>query len=291
MKQIVVKIAENKKVAPEFCRMRVESPYLAKNTMAGQFYDVRVSTSTEILLRRPLGAHRILKNGVEMLYQIKGKGTEALSRKKPGEMLDVLGPLGHGFEIKRTTNDEQRTTILIAGGIGVAPMVALAESMVRRFAGSPVRRLKVLIGACKKDHILCEADFKRIGAEVHIATEDGSKGHKGLITDVLISYLNRQTGKPANRQTTIYACGPHAMLKEVARLAEAHKAECQVSLDERMACGVGVCLGCPVKVRRLASSPVSQLKPVNRQTGKPANYTYKMVCKDGPVFNAEEIVW
>ncbi len=293
MKQLKAKITENEKVTEGFYRMRLESAYLAGSAKPGQFVEVRCSDAVELLLRRPLGVHRISQSGIDLLYEVVGRGTEILARRKPGELLDIIGPLGNGFDLNRQTGKPaNRQTILVAGGIGVAPLLALAEKLL---AGSPVNRLAgltVLIGACKKEHILCEKEFKKMGAKVLVATEDGSKGYKGLITELLKKELsNRQTGKPANRQTIIYACGPVAMLKTVAKIAADGKIKCQVSLEERMACGVGVCLGCPVKVRRLASLPVDRLKPANRQTGKPANYMYKMVCKDGPVFDAKEIAW
>jgi dihydroorotate dehydrogenase electron transfer subunit len=135
--------------------------------------------------------------------------------------------------------------------------------------------VKVLIGARRKTHILCEEEFKSLGFEVLVATEDGSKGHKGLVTHILKKELSgRQTGKPA----VIYACGPAGMLKAVASIAHDYRSLCQVSLEERMACGVGVCLGCPVKVKKCAGI-------------RSAGFEYKMVCKDGPVFDAEMICW
>jgi len=281
MKQLKEKILENKRISGRFYKMRIGSSYLAKNIKPGQFIEVKCSDSYEPLLRRPFSVHRISENGIEILYEVAGKGTEILSRRNKGEYLDMIGPLGNGFALNRQT-------ILVAGGIGVAPLLALAEKLSAGLPVSQLAGLKVLIGAKDKNGILCENEFKKLGIKAKVSTEDGSKGEKGLVVTLLRSELaNRSTGKPAN----IYACGPNAMLKEVARIAKESRIPCQVSLEERMACGVGVCLGCPVKVNQLASWPVSQLKPVNRQTGKPANYVYKMVCKDGPVFNAEEIVW
>ena len=132
----------------------------------------------------------------------------------------------------------------------------------------------MILGAKTKSHILCEKEFKTLGCDVMVATDDGSKGTKGLATDILHGLLTTYDLRP----TTIYACGPTPMLKAVAEIARKDALPCQVSLEERMACGVGVCLGCPVKVKTLygvRSTP----------------YEYKMVCKDGPVFNAEDIAW
>lgn len=267
MKQIKARIVQNKKVAHGFYNMRIETPYLAKNIKPGQFIEVKCSGGSEVLLRRPLGCHRVLKNGIEMLYEVVGKGTELLSQKKKGEMLDAIGPLGNGFDIRPKAKNHRH--VLVAGGIGVAPLLALAERLSHR------EKIYVLIGACKKSHLLCESDFKKLGAEVSVTTEDGSKGRKGLVTELLSNFLSiTHDWQPA----IIYACGPNAMLKEIAYIAKAKRMPCQVSLEEHMACGVGACLGCPVKVK---SSYVM----------RGTQYEYKMVCKDGPVFNAEEIAW
>ena len=266
MKQLSVKILENKKVAQGFYKMRLGSAYLAKNSKPGQFVEIKCSDGDEVLLRRPLGVHRILNGGIEVLYEVIGKGTELLSRKRPGDTIDVIGPLGNGFFVKRNTKHEKRTTILVAGGVGVAPFVALAENLRRNKYD-----VTVMIGAKTKSRILCEDEFKLFGCEVKITTEDGSKGHKGFVTDLLRTTNNE-------RRTTIYACGPVAMLKTVAKIAEAKRVPCQVSMEERMACGVGVCLGCPVRVR-------------TNNEQRTTNDEYKMVCKDGPVFDAKEIAW
>lgn len=262
MRQLKVKITENKKVAQDFYKMRIEAPYIARNAQPGQFVEVKCSCGTDPLLRRPLGIHRVLKNGIELLYEVVGKSTELLSEKKMGGYLDIIGPLGNGF-IYGTKAPRPYAPILVAGGIGVAPLVALAESLAYR----KKQKTYVLIGAKIKSHILCESEFKKIGCEVKVSTEDGSKGKKCLATELLEDLLN-VIRYPLNAM--IYACGPVGMLKVVAKIAEESKLPCQVSLEERMACGVGVCLGCPVKIK---------------------GQGYKMVCKDGPVFNAEEILW
>ena len=129
MKQLKIKIIENKEIAQGFYKMRLASSFLAKNSKPGQFVEVKCSEGDEILLRRPLGVHRILDGGIEILYEIIGKGTELLSLKRPGEMLDIIGPLGNGFSVSKCTVHGPQSTVLIAGGVGVAPLVALAEAI------------------------------------------------------------------------------------------------------------------------------------------------------------------
>ncbi|MCM8760606.1 MAG: dihydroorotate dehydrogenase electron transfer subunit [Candidatus Omnitrophica bacterium] len=272
MKQQKVKILKNEKVAEGFYRMRVASDYFGSQTSPGQFFEVRCSLSTEPLLRRPLGAHRIWQGGIEMLYEVVGKGTSLLSAKRAGEDVDIIGPLGKGFTVS-----EEGDALLVAGGIGVAPLLALAER-INKGADRMSHRKKnivVIIGAKTRAHVLCEKEFRLLGCEVLVATEDGSKGKKGLATDILKNLL---FARRLAERAAIYACGPTAMLKAVADIAKAGRMPCQVSLEERMACGIGVCLGCPVRIK-------------SDVTTAPSAVLYKMVCKDGPVFNAEDIVW
>ena len=270
MKQAEARILKNDKLGSGFFRMRIASSYLAGEARPGQFVEVRCAEKTDPLLRRPLGVHRIVKGGIELLYEVVGKGTELLSLMKPGWLVDVIGPLGSGFIINgKTERRKNARRILVAGGNGVAPLLFLAEELAKKRG-----ELNVLIGGCSKSHILCEKDFQRTGAKVFVATEDGSKGHKGLVTHLLREAL--LAGSP--KETIIYACGPTGMLKAVSSIAGERRVSCQVSLEEKMACGVGVCLGCPVKIKRGHGL---------EGTG----YEFRMVCKDGPVFNSEEIIW
>ncbi|MBU1146819.1 MAG: dihydroorotate dehydrogenase electron transfer subunit [Candidatus Omnitrophica bacterium] len=257
MKDIKAKILSNKKIGNGYYKLMLDAPYIAQAAKPGQFVQVRCSDGLDPLLRRPFSIHRVTGqrptgNGptrIEILYEVIGKGTEILSKKRKGKFLDVLGPLGNGFTLPRKPKTENRATI-ITGGIGVAPMVFLAE----RLAKKPT----VLIGARTKDLILCEKDFKDMGAEVHIATDDGSQGHKGFVPELLGT-------RDKGQGTRVYACGPNAMLKSVTDICKKRKLECEVSLEETMACGIGACLGCAVKMK---------------------DGTSKLACKDGPVFNA-----
>ncbi|MCX5679085.1 MAG: dihydroorotate dehydrogenase electron transfer subunit [Candidatus Omnitrophica bacterium] len=263
MRNIKARVIYNNRVSAGFYGMSIRSAYLAENTRPGQFFEVKCPDGSGTFLRRPLGAHRIHKDGVEMLYEVVGKGTAALSGMKAGQELDIIGPLGNGFKIDRT-KDKNSEAILVAGGIGVAPLVALAEALAAR----KERKIQVFIGAKTKSHILCEKEFKKFGCEARVSTEDGSKGTKGFITEKMDVYLSAKR-YPLNAK--IYACGPDGMLKAVAGIAEKYGMQCQISMEERMACGVGVCLGCPVKTKGALG--------------------YKMVCKDGPVFDTREIAW
>lgn len=254
--QIKAKIISNQKRSGNYWHLEFESGLIARGALAGQFVNIRVSDTLEPLLRRPISIHGVKASKVKIIYEVLGKGTQILATRKPGEFLDVLGPLGNGFNYSRPAKSTPAKNILIAGGMGVAPLVFLAEKLK---LGKPL----VLIGARTKQQILCLQEFKALGCTVELATDDGSLGFKGRVTD-LLSLILGQT-----KALGLFSCGPHLMLKAVAQVAQENKIPAQLSLEEHMACGVGACLGCVVTTK----------------TG------YKSVCKDGPVFSSEELIW
>jgi len=257
MFQIKTTILYNKKVQGDYFHLVFESLKIAGKALPGQFLNIRIGVGNEPLLRRPFSIHRVKGRKVEILYEVIGQGTKILSQRKTGEFLDIIGPLGNGFNY--TLHAARYTLpILVAGGMGVAPLMFLAEKLNKR-------KTLILIGAKTKNHILCEKDFKKLGCEVKIASDDGSHGFKGYVSELLKNELY------AKRYTlnAIYACGPRPMLKEISLISKQRNMEAQISLEEHMACGIGACLGCVIGTTK----------------------GYKRVCKDGPVFNAEEIIW
>ncbi len=258
MAQIKAKIISNLKQSGNYWYLEFESRLIAQHAVAGQFVNIRVTDGSTPLLRRPLSIHGVRAQKVKVIYEIIGKGTQILSARKPGEFLDIIGPLGKGFDYQRLGKSREAKNILIAGGMGVAPLVFLAEKL-------KLSQPLVLIGARSQKQILCGKEFRALGCEVKVATDDGSRGFKGKVTDLLKHLLlTIDSGL-----LTIYSCGPHLMLKAVGQIAKDHKINAQLSLEEHMACGIGACLGCVVATK----------------TG------YKTVCKDGPVFSSEELAW
>jgi dihydroorotate dehydrogenase electron transfer subunit len=251
MVQLKAKIVYNKIVRGNYFHCAILAPAIARKAKPGQFVDIKVNDTLEPLLRRPFSIHRVDAKLVEVIYEVVGKGTEILSKKKTGDTLDVIGPLGSGFTFKKTT-------ILVAGGMGVAPLIFLAEKL------KEIPSL-VLIGAKNKHKIICIKEFRKLGCQVKISTDDGSVGFKGKVTELLKKILPTMD----YRVSTIYACGPRPMLKEISALSKKYNVPAQISLEEHMACGIGACLGCVVKTKD----------------------AYRRVCKEGPVFNADEIVW
>ncbi len=263
MKDIRAKILSNDKIGNGYYKIGLEAPYIAKNAGPGQFVQVRCSDGADPLLRRPFSVHRVKgQKEIEVLYEVIGKGTEILAKKKRGVTLDVLGPLGNGFSLPQATSRQQAIAILIAGGIGVAPLVYLGDELAKK----KIKTI-ILIGARTKKLILCEKDFKKLGGEVHIATDDGSHGCKGFVSQLLQNILG---AKGKGREAKVYACGPNSMLGCIASICKEKKIDCEVSLEEVMACGIGACLGCAVKSK---------------------GGGYKLACKDGPVFNSKDLIW
>lgn len=248
-------ILNNKEIKSGHFILQLESSEIAKKSSPGQFLHIKCSHNSNSLLRRPFSIHKVIpeKSIIEILYRVVGKGTYSLSQRKKGEKINCLGPLGNGFKLKNTN-----TAIVVAGGIGIAPLFFLVEKLAKS-------KIIAFTGAKTKDEILCTDKLKKLGAEVDIATEDGSLGYKGMVGNLLnekLSTINYQL-------STIYGCGPKGMLKEVALLSEKYKISCQVSFEQFMGCGIGICNACVVKTKQ----------------------GYKKVCKDGPVFNAEDIDW
>lgn len=250
-------IIANKEVGPDTWRMDIRAPKVTAAAQPGQFVMVSVGQeTTDPLLRRPLSIHQAENDVLTLLYRIVGKGTRLMSFMKSGEEVSLLGPLGEGFQIKADQHH-----CLVGGGLGVAPLLFLAKAIRRQH---PDEKLTILLGGRSRDELLALDEFKEL-ALVLVATDDGSHGMQGLVTDLL--------AKEIQGDATLYTCGPTPMMKGVARLARERKWPCQVSLETMMACGMGACLGCTVERAGLDETEKK----------------YVHVCKDGPVFEASKI--
>ncbi|MDD5095783.1 MAG: dihydroorotate dehydrogenase electron transfer subunit [Dehalococcoidia bacterium] len=250
MKQIASRIISCAETMPRTYLIWVHAPEIAAEACPGQFVTIRCGEGFEPLLRRPLSIHRIKDGNLALLFGVVGKGTEWLSRQSAGSSLDILGPLGNGFQIRK----ESKKLLMVAGGIGVAPLVALAERAIDEGLS-----VKLLLGARTSSHLYAEAIEN---VEIIQVTEDGSAGKKGMATDLLASL--------APWADQIFACGPISMYRAMANMkADLGNKPVQVTLEQIMGCGVGACRGCAVPTVR----------------------GMKMVCNDGPVFDLREIVW
>jgi dihydroorotate dehydrogenase electron transfer subunit len=243
-------IQSKKQLTNDIFDVTVEAGALAQIARSGQFAHLYVPGKT---LRRPISICEIDRENetLRFVFQIRGEGTAQLAQLQRGETLDLIAPLGRGFSL----GDSSRRAVFVGGGIGVPPLLEAAKA----FGENAV----VIAGFRNQGSVILKEDFEKNGNQVMIATDDGSLGHHGLVTDC-IKDLDFDV---------IFACGPTPMLKAVCKIAEERAVPCQISLEERMACGVGACLGCACKIK------------------KDGQEFYGHVCKDGPVFDYKNVVW
>lgn len=277
--QATAEIIENRQLAKDTYLVRFAAPDIAKRITPGQFIMLRLAGFNDPLIGRPLALYETYgpeesPDSLSVVYLVKGKLSTQLARAVAGQKLDVWGPLGNGFVPEPTEH-----LILVAGGIGQTPFLAVAqESLGKRRYGSPLRsaapvkHLTFCYGARSANYLTSIEDFQRLGVTVRVATDDGSRGHHGLVTDVLRQTLAESSTEKGS--TRILCCGPEPMMEAVAHLAADHGIRCQVSLETPMACGIGICFTCVAKVR-----------------DEQGEWDYKRTCVEGPVFDAAQIEW
>lgn len=277
-------------MGPGLYRLTLHAPAICRAAAPGQFVYIRCESALDPFLRRPLSIHGVDRERGEMflLYQVVGKGSALLAAKEKGDRLAVMGPLGRGF----TLPAPGKRVVLVGGGIGVAPLFFLGQELAQRN-----NRVSFLMGArsagqlvvgkmerlwgcgeagrgAGQDNLLAPAEFDRCREEVPaasftLATDDGSLGHRGPVTDLLERILAEQGTE------MVYACGPRGMLRKTAALLARYGVPGEVSLEERMGCGVGACLSCVCKTVGKGVEP----------------FQYRRVCVEGPVFSVEQLIW
>lgn len=250
----VAQVRANTAVADGHRLLTLACPEVARTSAPGQFLQIRVSAAgQDPLLRRPICVAAASGDDVDIVVRVAGRGTDLLAREAPGESVDLLGPLGRAF----TLPEPGEPVALVGGGVGVAPLHFLLASL------PDSSQARVLLGA--RTRALLPRLPGLSGLEgLLIATDDGSEGHQGTAADLLARALDSD---PPHR---VYACGPHPMLAAVARLCIQRHIACEVSLEERMACGIGVCMGCAVPM---------------------ATGGYSRACREGPVYDARAVKW
>jgi dihydroorotate dehydrogenase electron transfer subunit len=264
-----VRIVENVPVARDTYRLRLGDAAIGGSIRPGQFVMIRPGAegSSDPLLGRPLALYDVVREasgaptGFDVVYLVIGRGTAALARRRPGEEVSVWGPLGHGFG-----PPPGGPAIFVAGGIGQTPFLALG----REWLGSGTCPSATLLYGVRTAALLAGVDdFRGAGVAVEIATDDGSAGHHGFVTELLARRLER-----GERPAKVVGCGPPAMLAALARLTARHGIDCDVSLENHMACGFGACFSCVAPIRQGDGS-----------------IDLRRVCVEGPVFSAGRVEW
>lgn len=270
-------ILENSLLARDTFRVRLAVPTMAEQAVPGQFFMLRLPDSNDPLIAR---AFALFDRGLdtagkvdslELVYLAKGKFTQRLAKLSAGDTLEVCGPLGNGFS---TTPVDH--LVMVAGGIGQTPFLALArEALGQQLFGLPTRpagyaaRVSFCYGVRSADYLAGVDLFERAGVEVHVATEDGSIGPPQRVTNALEKLLIAESG----RQVRVVCCGPEPMMAAVAAVAQKFNVPCEASLETPMACGIGICFTCVARI------------------GSVQDWDYKRTCVEGPVFDAQSIVW
>lgn len=258
--QVLADLVKKEEIVSGVYKFSLKAENIVKQAKPGNFVEIRITDQTEPFLRRPISIHNLdRENGIlEIIFQIKGKGTELLARKQVGEKVDVIGPLGYGtFKL-----ENYKKIAVIGGGIGIFPLYELLKQAKENGVETGV-----YLSFRNKDLVMLEKEFGEITSNLNISTDDGSYKNKGFAIDFLKKDMEKE------KYECIYACGPTPMLRAVKNYAVENNINCQVSLEEKMACGLGVCLGCAVKT---AKSPKEAPE-------------YFHVCKGGPVFNAKDV--
>jgi dihydroorotate dehydrogenase electron transfer subunit len=250
------KIILNEELKAGYYRLVFEKAF--DSFQPGQFCMLKVPGLTQTLLRRPFSLCQEEGNQCQIIYKNVGPTTKAMSHLQKGDQINILGPLGKGLD---WTGFEQ--VFAVAGGYGIAPMLGLGTHL--KAAGI---NYQVFYGARSQSDLLLEEDFEAANIPLHISTDDGSKGYQGLVTELLASHLRARQAAPL--RILLFSCGPHGLLKASAAFARDKKIDCHVSMEEYMGCGIGVCLGCVVKTD---------------------DGTYKRSCVEGPVMDAEIVLW
>lgn len=280
--QHTAEIIENVQLARDTYRVRFSSPDIARRIVPGQFLMLRLSGLNDPLIGRPLALYDTVVSAggepaaVDVVYLVKGKLTSRLCRARPGQLLDVWGPLGNGFSYSALTPPNAPHLIMVAGGIGQTPFLALAKEALglKRFGNPPrtvprASRITFCYGARSADYFAGLEDFEKLGVDVRLATDDGSRGHHGFVTSLLSQVLADRPQNPL-----IVCCGPEPMMEVVSKIAIQANVPCQISLETPMACGIGICFTCVAKIRQPSGE-----------------WDYKRTCVEGPVFDAERVEW
>ena len=244
------KLVSKREICKGVFEFVIESENIASSAECGQF--LHIDCGSDTFLRRPISICDSENGQVRFIFEVKGKGTEALSKYEVGDYINVMGPLGHGFEIK----DEFKNPVIIGGGIGVFPLYKLAKKL---------KNANVFLGFRSADRVVMEKEFEAVSNMTIVGTDDGSYGYNGYIANAMEHYISN------NNCDIIYCCGPKPMLKAVKTIAESHGILCQLSLEQRMGCGIGACLVCVCK------------------TNNEGMDGYKQVCRSGPVFYSTEV--
>jgi len=245
--QAKYKVLENVRIAEGYYKITLEAPYIVRNYLPTQFVNIKIGTGYEYLLRKPFSIYEAMDHTISIVYRVIGKGTRRLTEYQKGEFLDIVAPVGKGVQVK---NIKAKKMAFIAGGCGIASLKELAGHVAKKF--------DLFYGVESRNQIVELEKWRKLANKIFMATDDGSEGYKGFVTDLF--------KEKVLQYDAVYCCGPKVMMRKIYELFPQNS---YFIFEEYMACGIGVCMGCVIKTKE----------------------GYKRICKDGPLFKGEEIVW
>jgi dihydroorotate dehydrogenase electron transfer subunit len=274
-------VLSHKKYGEAYHSLTIVAPDIGEKVRPGQFVNVRCGENRDHILRRPFSVYRVHKRGgwastIEIVFDIRGPGTEYLSTLRAHASVDITGPLGRGFAFPK----RRAHCLLVGGGIGATPLFFLADEL--RNEG---HRVDVILGARSTGLLLNPIDARRLASVCRTTTEDGSSGDRGRVTDILSETIEKCETE------VVYSCGPHPMLAAVSRICTEHKVPIQVAVEELMGCGYGVCMTCVMPLRRTARRAAAGSRGASAQDSEEDSVYYARSCTEGPVFNGASVVW
>ena len=287
MLQKKTRVASNVQMTSDCWRLAVEgASEIADMIRPGQFIHLRISEAMDPLFRRPFSVFRIIplahgEKGLEIVYKMVGRGTRKMTALVPGDEVDVIGPCGNGFSFE----GGKKSHILLGGGVGTAALYMLGEQIVMNQKPDP--NLHIFLGANTKDSVILIDQFQNLKKDLKISTDDGTFGYHGMVTELFRSSMEKGE---ISSESAVYACGPEPMYRELRLLCEKYRFSAQVSIERRMACGMGVCLSCICKVKKGEVEKYRSLPQSHIQFSEQDDSGYALTCKDGPVFHLEEVV-
>lgn len=260
-------IVEHERLGGDIYLHHFHFPEIARAGLPGQFVEVKVSEEYAPLLPRPFSINHVdqERGTFAILYEAVGQFTRQISQKSVGDWLQITGPLGKPYPLDESEGDE---VVLVAGGVGIASFLLAAQKLQEAGGG---RKVRLFYGARSRENLVQVEQFEALGVQCELATEDGSAGHQGFVTGPLVDHLARTSARPV-----LLVCGPTPMLKAVSDIAIERDVRCYLSLETYMGCGIGVCVGCTIKLRREIGSD---------------EYEHARACIEGPVVDARRLIW
>ncbi len=259
--RVIREVISNQEVGPGDFKLEIKAPEIAKQACPGQFVHLKWANdggSHDPLLRRPLSFNEFdpAQGKITIIYRVIGRGTKLLSQLQPGDQVDLMGPLGNGFSI----SDEREKVAVVGGGMGIAPLLPLVKKLIE------TADVTVFLGAESKSGLLNLSYYQTLGVKTKAATEDGTCGQQGFVTDL----LPKDSGFDH-----VYTCGPTPMMEAVQHWAQEEQISGEASLEERMGCGTGACLSCVCQVK----------------VSSAGNWEYQKACTDGPIFPVRKVIF